>query len=62
VLKSGDFKFFQIEDEYLLELSGLPMLHKDPFDRLLISTAFVENMTLITIDENIQRYDVPWVW
>ena len=35
---------------------------KDPFDRLIISTAVSENLTLITADENVQKYDVPWVW
>jgi PIN domain nuclease of toxin-antitoxin system len=40
----------------------LPNHHKDPFDRLLIATAIAEGMTLITIDENIQKYDAPWVW
>ena len=62
VLRSSDFDFLQVEDEYLLGLTKLPLLHKDPFDRLIISTALAEKMTLITIDENIQKYDVPWVW
>ncbi|MCL2404902.1 MAG: type II toxin-antitoxin system VapC family toxin [Defluviitaleaceae bacterium] len=62
ILRNGDFDFVQVEDEYLSCLSKLPLLHKDPFDRLLISTAIVEKMTFITIDENIQKYDVPWVW
>jgi len=62
VLRSGDFDFLQVEDKYLSGLSTLPLLHKDPFDRLLVSTALAEEMTLITIDENIQKYDVPWVW
>jgi len=62
LLRDGDFDFLQVEDEYLSGLPRLPLLHKDPFDRLLISTALVEKMTLITMDENIQKYDVPWVW
>jgi len=62
VLRSSDFDFLHVEDEYLLGLTKLPLLHKDPFDRLIISTALAEKMTLITIDENIQKYDVPWVW
>jgi len=62
VLRNGDFDFLQVEDEYLSGLPKLPLLHKDPFDRLLISTAKIEKMTLITIDENIQKYDVSWVW
>jgi len=62
VLRGGDFDFYQVEDEYMSGLPRLPLLHKDPFDRLIISTALAERMTLITIDENIQKYDVPWIW
>ena len=61
-IKNGDFTVLQIEDEYLRELSSLPFIHKDPFDRLLISTALADNLTIITVDENIQKYDVPWIW
>jgi len=60
--RGRDFDFLQVEDEYVLGLSKLPPIHKDPFDRLLISTAIAEKMTIITVDENIQKYDVPWVW
>jgi len=62
VLRMGDFDFMQIEDEYLSGVLKLPLLHKDPFDRLLVATAIVEKMTFITIDENIQKYDVSWTW
>ena len=37
-------------------------LHKDPFDRMLISTALVEGLTIITVDNDIHKYDVPWIW
>ena len=62
VLRGSDFDFLQVEDDYMSGLSKLPLLHKDPFDRLIISTAIAEKLTLITIDENIQKYDVTWVW
>jgi len=61
-IKNSDFIILQIEDEYLKGLSSLPYLHKDPFDRLIISTALAEDLTIITIDENIQKYDVNWIW
>lgn len=51
-----------VEREYLHHLKELPFFHKDPFDRLLISTANIENLTLISIDENIPKYDVSWLW
>ena len=61
-IKESDVYILQIEDEYLSKLSELPYIHKDPFDRLLISTALTENLTIITIDENIQKYNVSWIW
>ena len=61
-VKNSTIEVLQIEDEYLKKLSTLPFIHKDPFDRLLISTALVENLTIITADADIQRYDVPRIW
>ena len=43
-------------------IAELPLHHRDPFDRLIIATAKAEDMTIVTIDENIHKYDVPWVW
>ena len=61
-VKNSAIELLQIEDEYLNRLSAVPSIHKDPFDRLMIATALVENLTIITTDSNIQRYDVPWIW
>ena len=61
-IRIRNFHILQIEDGYLNGLSSLPFIHKDPFDRLLIATALAEDLTIITIDENIQKYDVPWIW
>ena len=36
--------------------------HNDPFDRLLISQAINNDMTIITCDEKIPFYDVKTVW
>jgi len=40
----------------------LPLLHKDPFDRLLIAQSISEKIPLITCDPEIARYDVEVVW
>ena len=41
------------------QLAGrLPALHRDPFDRMLIAQAQAEGLILITVDENIIRYQV----
>jgi PIN domain nuclease of toxin-antitoxin system len=60
--KINDIAILPIEAAHLTALEGLPLIHRDPFDRMLIATAQAERMTLITVDENIPRYDVPHVW
>jgi len=61
-IRDSEFVILQIKDEYLRKLAVLPSIHKDPFDRLLIATALVDNLTIITADENIRKYNVPWNW
>ncbi|MCL2721965.1 MAG: type II toxin-antitoxin system VapC family toxin [Treponema sp.] len=51
-----------IKPAYLTVLETLPLIHRDPFDRLLVAAAIIEQMTLITDDENIKRYEVPHIW
>ncbi len=41
--------------------SGLPRLHDDPFDRMLIAQALCESMVLVTDDEFIHRYEVKFM-
>ena len=61
-LYKTDIVILQIEDDYLRKLAVLPLIHKDPFDRLIIATALTEELTIITSDENIQKYDVSWIF
>ena len=45
-----------VSSEHAVAVEGLPSLHKDPFDRLLIAQAQVEAMTLVTSDAMVARY------
>lgn len=56
-----DFKILDITLIHTLEFNKLPLRkdHKDPFDRILISQARVENLTFITSDQKIWKYDLP---
>ena len=40
----------------------MEFVHRDPFDRILVAQAIVENMTIITKDENIQKYSIKTNW
>jgi len=44
--------------EHGLAVAGLPVHHRDPFDRLLIAQAQAEDLVLVTADERIGDYDV----
>ncbi len=37
----------------------LPMIHRDPFDRLLVAQSIVEGLTLVTSDSRLIRYGIP---
>ena len=51
-----------IQPAHVLRVPSLPAIHKDPFDRLLIAQAQVENLPLITTDREITRYPVQVIW
>ena len=48
-----------IASEHVVAIDTLPVLHKDPFDRILIAQALVEGITLVTTDEIVARYPAP---
>ena len=50
-----------ISSRYTEALRELPMLHGDPFDRMLVAQAMVDGLTLVTADRRLARYAVPIV-
>lgn len=59
---SCGFEIMPIKGNHLAQLTVLPWIHRDPFDRLLVSQARAESLTLVTIDENIVKYEVKTLW
>ena len=47
-----------LDEASILYLPRLPDLHRDPFDRLLICQALRHDLTLVTVDAQIQAYPV----
>jgi PIN domain nuclease of toxin-antitoxin system len=52
------FKSLEVNRSSILRLTNLPLIHRDPFDRLLIAQALEYDLTLVTVDENLKRYPV----
>jgi len=48
-----------IGSEHAVAIDGLPLLHKDPFDRILIAQALVEGIILLTMDPLVAQYSGP---
>jgi PIN domain nuclease of toxin-antitoxin system len=48
--------------EHAIALEQLPLIHKDPFDRILISQAIHENAILISADSVFSSYTVQCIW
>lgn len=58
---NGIFKLLPIEISHVLGVERLPLFHKDPFDRMLIAQAKVEDLTLITSDQKFKKYDLSLI-
>jgi len=58
-LRDAGYREFMVTADHVLMVGTLPLLHRDPFDRLLLAQAMVEGATLITADEAVLRYAGP---
>lgn len=61
IVERGKFLLLPVNLKHVAVLSDLPLLHSDPFDRMLVAQAMAENLTLITRDEAILRYPISTV-
>jgi PIN domain nuclease of toxin-antitoxin system len=62
ILYRSPWTTLPVMPEHSLALAGLPTLHTDPFDRLLIAQAEHEHLTIVTADEQIAKYKVRTLW
>ena len=60
--KQHDIDFLSLDEEATLYLTRLPVLHRDPFDRILVCQAIVQHLVILTPDELINQYPVRTIW
>ena len=51
-----------ITHAHSLALAELPLIHNDPFDRMLVAQARCENQVLVTADETLKQYPLEILW
>ena len=56
------FASLPVDEESALHVVKLPPLHKDPFDRMLVSQAIVHGLTIATPDPRISQYPARTIW
>jgi PIN domain nuclease of toxin-antitoxin system len=60
--KEHGVEALDLDEEAALHLNRLPVLHKDPFDRMLVCQAIVQGLVLLTPDKLITQYAVRTAW
>ena len=59
LIQASDLALLAIEPQHALHVARLPHVHRDPFDRLIVAQAIVEQMVLVTRDQALVNYGVP---
>ena len=58
-LLDNGYSELPIISDHVVATESLPLIHKDPFDRVLVAQATVEGITLLTIDPLVSQYPGP---
>jgi PIN domain nuclease of toxin-antitoxin system len=56
LLLANGYSEIKVSSEHAIEVESLPLLHKDPFDRMLIAQSNIEGFTLLTADKQLTAY------
>ena len=57
-IAADDIEILPISPEHILSVSTLPFHHRDPFDRIIISQAQIENLPIMTKDQEFSNYAI----
>ncbi|MDG6108349.1 type II toxin-antitoxin system VapC family toxin [Dactylosporangium aurantiacum] len=60
-IRDSGFRELPITSAHAIAAGRLPLIHRDPFDRILIAQAQLEELTLVTRDAHIHKYDVDFL-
>jgi len=61
-LVANSFRSLPVDLSHALRAATLPAFHRDPFDRILVAQAQIEDLPILTADLAISRYDVETIW
>jgi PIN domain nuclease of toxin-antitoxin system len=56
------YELLPVHQRHVAALQELPAIHSDPFDRMLVAQALVEDLDLVTGDEVLRSYPIRTIW
>jgi PIN domain nuclease of toxin-antitoxin system len=61
-MKVNAIQWLSIEMPHCVELTRLPFHHRDPFDRMLVAQAMIDDMQLLSRDSRLSSYEIKRIW
>jgi len=61
-VKSNGATELEISSDCFFKSTSLPYHHRDPFDRLIIATAILHRLSIVSSDRDFPKYEVPVIW
>ena len=61
-IEGNAFSILPVEIRHAAVLASLPMHHKDPFDRMIVSQAIAEQIPVVSVDEAFDAYGITRLW
>jgi PIN domain nuclease of toxin-antitoxin system len=62
LIEDFDYEIMPVHQRHVDALPELPAIHRDPFDRMLVAQAIVEDLEIVTGDRAISQYPVRTIW
>jgi PIN domain nuclease of toxin-antitoxin system len=62
LVRDFGYELLPIHQRHVAALPELPAIHADPFDRMLVAQALVEDIDLVTGDSYLGRYPIRTIW
>ena len=62
IIENMPIEILPISSTHIKIIESLPFIHRDPFDRMIVAAAMANDMTILTADSNIPKYNAPCIW
>lgn len=62
IVKANNFLILPILVRHVAVVASLPFHHNDPFDRLLVAQALVEQIPIVSVDPDLDAYGITRLW